>query len=115
MFDFDPGIGFFEGFSQGALWDRLTVFEKPGGQRPLPITGFNRAFAQQDFIVMDRETTRDDSRILIMDQITMAADKALPRIALGDSLGDCAAALATIFHASMIKVCVGASQGGGPL
>ena len=50
-----------------------------------------------------------------MDQITMAADKALPRIALGDSLGDCAAALATIFHASMIKVCVGASQGGGPL
>ena len=45
-----------------------------------------------------------------MDNITMPADKALLRIAVGNSLSDSTAALATIFHGSMIKVCARAAQ-----
>ena len=50
-----------------------------------------------------------------MDDITMAADKALPRITIGCFQSDSAAALATIFHGPMIKVCAPASQRCKPL
>jgi len=45
-----------------------------------------------------------------MDNVTMSANETLPSIAVRNAQSDSAAALATIFHGAMIKVCRHASQ-----
>lgn len=97
---FDPGLCFLPGFPQGRVSQRFAEFHETGRYRPEPVTGLDRAPAQEDRAPVRNDAAHDEARVFIVNLAAIAADVARPVIAVGYLHGDWMAALGTEIHGS---------------
>ena len=64
---------------------------------------FDSSFAEQYLVTIDRQNTRDNSWVLIVDDVTVVADMAFTIITLGYFYADRIAATGTKFHEKLRK------------
>ena len=67
------GFRFFESLPGGSLFGGFRVFHKTGRQGPVPVSGFDRAPAQEDLAFPDRYRPGNNAGVLVMYGLTARA------------------------------------------
>jgi hypothetical protein len=79
--NFHFGTGLFQSFAGGAFCYGFVEFHEACGYRPVTVTGFDGAFAQQYLAVQFRDAAHYDQRILVMNRRAFRTDPAFAIVA----------------------------------
>jgi len=102
--DFNPRVGFFQGFPLGCSGSGFLSFHEAGRQRPLAVLWLDGPPAQQDAVFPLRDGSDDQFGIPIVDHAATCADMTKSGVTGGDCQGDGRTAPGAEIHGSSVLV-----------
>jgi hypothetical protein len=85
------------------MFNAFTVFHEASWQCPVAFSRLDGSFAEQYFIIVQRQSATNHARVNIVDVITGLAYMSRSIVALWNNINNvCCAALNTVFHGGIL-------------